>query len=246
MLLTLSLILGSLVLLRLKAGQEEAQALEQLRDQVETLAPTEAAEPGIRWTGEEMLAAYGPLHAENPDLFGWLSIEGTRIDYPVMHTPLEPQKYLHRDFNGEETYGGLPFLDGQNGPDSHQLLIYGHNMANGSMFHDLFQYGSQAFRDAHPVIRLDTLYGSHEFEVVGAFYDRVYRKTDPVFKFDQFRRAEDPEQYRQAVDHYREKFLYDTGIVPQYGETLLALVTCAYHVEDGRFVVIARQKAPSP
>ena len=250
--LLLFLVLGTLTLGRLLGQEKEAQALEQLQEQVNqetetSPAPTLPEETGIQWTGDSMLSRYAPLHAENPDLFGWLSIDGTRIDYPVMHTPQEPRKYLHRDFGGQEAYAGLPFLDEANGPDSHQLLIYGHNMANGSMFHDLFQYASRDFWEAHREISLDTLYGSHEFEVVAAFYDRVYLKTDEVFKFYQFNRAETEGEYREAVDYYRANSLYDTGITPEYGDQLLALVTCAYHVEDGRFVVIARQKkTPDP
>ena len=147
--LGLALAFGLLGLYRQERLKGEQALLEQLSEAVGT-APGAAAEE----EPPRMLPGYAGLYQENPDLFGWLRIEGTRIDYPVMHSPEEPEKYLHRDFSGREAFAGTPFLDGRNTAESDQLLIYGHNMANGTMFHDLFQYGSREFWENHPTIRL--------------------------------------------------------------------------------------------
>lgn len=189
-----------------------------------------------------ILPQYTELYDQNPDLFGWLKIEGTKIDYPVMHAPTEREKYLHANFEGEYSYAGTPFLDETCTADSDNLLIYAHNMPNGSMFRDLLKYQEKNFWQAHPVIVFNTLYEEQEFEVLAAFYDRVYYSTETVFKFYQFIDAEDQEAYDYAVSQFKEKSLYDTGVEASCGDRLITLVTCAYHTDNGRFVVVAKKK----
>lgn len=190
---------------------------------------------------EHMLPQYSHLYAENNDMFGWLRIDDTRIDYPVMYTPEDPEKYLHTDFSGKNSFSGTPFLDGATSFDSDQLLIYAHNMKNGTMFRDLYKYENRDFWEEHPYIYLDTLYDQYTFEVMAVLYDKVYYKTDECFKFYQFIDADDQQKYEEAVGYYKEHALYDTGVTARYGDQLLCLVTCAYQTEDGRFLVVARK-----
>ena len=203
----------------------------------ETTVPTEP-EP----TEPVMLAKYAPLYEQNHDLFGWLRIDGTVIDYPVMHTPTDPEKYLHTNFKREYSFGGIPFIDANCSADSDNLLIYGHNMLDGSMFRSLPKYESKSYWQAHPTIHFDTLYEEGEYEVLAAFYDRVYYTYEDCFKFYQFIDAADEADFNNAISNFRSKALYDTGVTAAYGDKLITLVTCAYHVEDGRFVVVARKK----
>lgn len=190
-----------------------------------------------------ILPQYEQLHQQNPEFFGWLTIPGTRIDYPVMYSPEEPQKYIHADFSGNYSYPGTPFLDGHCEQNSENYIIYGHNMLDGSMFRSLMKYENKAYWEKHPTIQFNTLYEEGEYEVLAAFYDKVYKKTDDVFKFYQFINAADQADFDAAMAAYREKQLYDTGVTAQYGDQLLTLVTCAYHTENGRFVVVARRAA---
>lgn len=189
-----------------------------------------------------ILPQYAPLYEQNTDLFGWVTIEDTVIDYPVMHTPDDPEKYLHANFDGEYSYGGVPFIDASCTADSDNLLIYGHNMLNGSMFRSLMKYQEKTYWEKHPTIRFNTLYEEQEYEVLAAFYDRVYYQTETVFKFYQFIDAEDEADFDNAISQFREKALYDTGVEAAYGDQLITLVTCAYHTDNGRFVVVARRK----
>lgn len=211
-------------------------------DTQDALAPEETRPPETEPAEPEMLAKYVPLYEQNPDLFGWLRIDGTVIDYPVMHTPADPEKYLHTNFAGEYNFAGIPFVDGACSPDSDNLLIYGHNMLDGSMFRSLMKYKDEAYWRSHPTIHFDTLYEEGEYEVLAAFYDRVYYSNETCFKFYQFIDAEDAADFDNAVANFRAKALYDTGVTAAYGDKLITLVTCAYHVEDGRFVVVARKK----
>ena len=190
---------------------------------------------------EPMLPQYAPMYSQNTDLFGWINVPGTRINYPVMHTPGDNEKYLHTDFKGQYSFSGTPFLDAGATADSDQLLIYGHNMKNGSMFHDLFKYDNMYFWKEHPTIKLDTLYDQYEFEIMAVVYDRVYYKTEDCFKFYKFIDAENKEEFDEAVAYYKKKALYDTGVTAEYGDQLLVLATCSYHTEDGRLLLIGRK-----
>ena len=121
------------------------------------------------------------LIAENADCIGWLSIDGTSISYPVMYTPSEPQKYLRRSFYGQYSQSGVPFLDGRCSTVGGNLIIYGHNMKNGTMFSDLKKYLNTDFLKAHRTVRLETAGGVFLFTVTEVlktntadpWYDRI-------------------------------------------------------------------------
>lgn len=215
--------------------QTQSLATETVVTEPMETTPTET-EPKV------ILEQYAELYQQNNDLFGWIKIEDTKIDYPVMHAPTEKEKYLHANFQGEYSYPGTPFLDETATADSDNLLIYAHNMPNESMFRHLMKYQEKNFWESHPTITFNTLYEEQEFEVLAAFYDRVYYKTEDVFKFYQFIDAEDEEDYDNAIAQFKDKALYDTGVTAEYGDQLITLVTCAYHTDNGRFVVVARKK----
>jgi sortase B len=184
------------------------------------------------------------MKRDYPDFAGYLNIEGTKIEYPVMYSPDEPEKYLHKDINGKECTEGLPFIDARCSvsPDSDNLIIFGHNMRDGSMFGTLTDYDNKEYCEAHPAICFDTADGSFEYEVMSAFYDRVYYTDEDDFRFYDFIDASDGTDYDKAVRRLIEKSIYDTGVKAEYGDKLITLVTCAYHTENGRFVVIGRRK----
>ena len=105
------------------------------------------------------------LLKQNSDCIGWIYIPGTAVNYPVMHTPANPQKYLRRDFYGNYSQSGVPFLDARCDLESTNLIIYGHNMRNGTMFSDVKNYANTDFRNAHPIIEFETADGVHRFIV---------------------------------------------------------------------------------
>ena len=121
-----------------------------------------------------VLRQYDALWQQNGDLAGWLRIEGVEINYPVMYTPQQPEKYLYRDFYGEQASGGSLFLGQDGGPDGPLVIVFGHHMRDGSMFGDLDEYQREEYAREHPVIRLDTLTEEREYEVIAAFRSRVY------------------------------------------------------------------------
>lgn len=226
-----------------EAETETAAAPRQKATEAPTVSavPTETTIP--QETEAEVLPIFQDMAVENPDMAGWISIEDTKLNYPLMYAPDEPEKYLHKDFQGEFSIEGLPFIDESCTlePASDNLLIYGHNMANGTMFHCLLNYEQKTYWEAHPVILMSTLYEQNEYEIIAALYDRIYFTSDTCFKFYQFIDAADEDAYNEAITYFKEHSLYDTGVTAQYGDKLITLVTCAYHVDNGRFLVVAKE-----
>ena len=145
--------------------KEDFAAVAEIAELPMTEAPAESvtdaetetsAEPTERPAAERNIQA---LITENADCIGWLSIDGTNISYPVMHTPSDPQKYLRRNFYGKYSQSGVPFLDGRCDLQSSNLIIYGHNMRNGTMFSDLKKYLNTDFLNSHRTVRLETADG---------------------------------------------------------------------------------------
>lgn len=191
---------------------------------------------------QELLDVYNVMKQSNPDFAGYLHIEGTELAYPVMYSPKDPEKYLNKDINGLECDGGLPFIDTRCSlnPDSDNVLIYGHNMKDGSMFSSLISYQDKSYYWTHPVIRFDKPGELREYRVMSVFYDRVYFADEKdVFKFYDFIDASDKDEFDKAVNSIIKKSVYNTNVTAEYGDKLITLVTCAYHTNNGRFVVVA-------
>ena len=164
----------------LKKQQKEKDdfaAVSQIAEPAVTAAQTES-EPTEQPAAERNIQA---LIAENADCIGWLSIDGTNISYPVMHTPSDPQKYLRRNFYGKYSQSGVPFLDGRCDIQSTNLIIYGHNMRNGTMFSNLKRYMDGDFLNAHRTVKFETADGVQTFTVAEVrrtntadpWYDRI-------------------------------------------------------------------------
>ena len=139
-------------------------SVSQLAEPTVTAEQTESeqAEPTEEPAAERNISA---LIAANTDCIGWISIDGTNISYPVMHTPNDPQKYLRRSFHGQYSQSGVPFLDWRCSTDGGNRIIYGHNMKNGTMFSDLKKYLNTDFLNAHRTVKFETADGVQTFTV---------------------------------------------------------------------------------
>lgn len=153
----------------LSARQKEKEDFEELAELVQ-ITPPEPIKPDetpalIDDEPEETLRDLSELFAENDECIGWLCIPDTAVNYPVMYTPNAPQKYLRRNFYGEYSQSGVPFLDYRCSPDSGDLLIYGHNMKNGTMFSDLKKYLDADFLSSHQTIELQIANSLYRYTV---------------------------------------------------------------------------------
>ena len=182
----------------------------------------------------------------NPDFAGWLRIDETSIDYPVMRDPEEADFYLHHDFEKKESKSGIPYLAKDCTPDSDSLLIYAHNMKNGTMFSGLINYSEEAYYQEHPVIEFDTLQGNGTYAILAVFREKVhFQDEQDVFRYYNYCGDLTEIEFNTYVETIKEISLYNTGRTAVYGQQLLALSTCSYHTENGRFVVVAVKENPN-
>lgn len=176
------------------------------------------------------------LVSRNSDCIGWLSIENTAVDYPVMHTPDWPQKYLRRNFYQQYSDSGVPFLDYRCTLDSDNLIIYGHNMRNGTMFSSLKEYLNDGRLSSNPTILLETEDGAHEFTI---FAVACVDKLDSWYSFIN---AESEDDFNEAVQRIVQNAYYTNGDAPEYGDRLLTLSTCYGSTRSSRLIIIAKEE----
>ena len=176
------------------------------------------------------------LVSRNSDCIGWLSIENTAVDYPVMHTPDWPQKYLRRNFYQQYSDSGVPFLDYRCTLDSDNLIIYGHNMRNGTMFSALKDYLNDGHPASHPTILLETEDGAHEFKIFAVV------SVDKLDTWYSFIDAESEDAFNEAVQRIIQNAYYTNGDAPEYGDRLLTLSTCYGSTRSSRLIIIAREE----
>ena len=176
---------------------------------------------------QEVLPVYRDLYEQNPDLIGWLTIDGTDIDLPVVQTPGNNEYYLRRGFDRLYATGGTLFMDEHCSIDpdapTANWLIYGHNMADGSMFGQLTRYRSEDFYKTHTTFTFNTIYETAAWQVVAALDTTLGADELPYYTFFD---ADTKLEWQQRVDAITALSLYDTGVTPAYGQQLLVLSTC--------------------
>ena len=190
----------------------------------------------------DVLNEYKTLYNKNKKLIGWLKIDDTIIDYPVMQTS-NNEYYLDHNFNQEKDNNGSIFMDAEcvAYPRSQNLILYGHHMKSGKMFGDLEKYASEAYYRDHSIIKFDTIYEKSVYQVMYVFRTRVLKENEIAFKYYQFIEANSGEEFNSYMNEMAEMSLYDTGLTAEYGDELLTLSTCDHSQTDGRFVVVAKR-----
>ncbi|MCM1376459.1 MAG: class B sortase [Muribaculum sp.] len=254
---------GVILIYRYRADRQSQKTVEALRASAEsygqtpteadptdapafptaTPAPSLSPAPTPQPTPQPVENPYQDAFLANEDMAAWLVIPDTPVDYPVMWTPRDENYYLRRGFDGKKNQNGCLILDTDSciDPLTTNLIIHGHNMKSGAMFGELEHYREESFFQDHREMQLHTREGIRTYEVVAVFLSQVYRKTDQVFKFYQFFQADTEEEFDDFYENIKAMSLYDTGVTASYGDHFLTLSTCAYHVEQGRFVVVARE-----
>lgn len=174
----------------------------------------------------------------NPDVVGYLTIEGTNVDYPVLQSKYSPNFYLKHDIyknpiiHGELYIGEHCSIDVPNS----NLVIYGHNMKDGSYFKDLIKYTDRNFYENHKIINLETLYDVSDYEIVSVFI------TEPKdFDYHLYNDFENEEEFQAFFEKAKTFELYDIDVEVTMEDEFIILSTCEYTKEDGRFVVMAKK-----
>ena len=222
-------------------GEEQTEAFEQIAEVVEEAPESEPASGDTPVSeGEDVLAKYRELYLQNEDMVGWIAIDGTKLNYPVMQTKNNPNFYLKKNFEKEYSDLGVPYI--QENCDilnSDNLIIYGHHIKGGKMFGALESYKSKSFYEKHKTIQFDTLTEQAEYEIVAVFKTVAYRAEG--YRYYDFVNAETEEAFAEYVAKCKELALYDTGVSAEYGDKLITLSTCEYSAQNGRLVVVAKK-----
>lgn len=226
---------------------DEKQSAEAFRNisalvEIETPPADEPQETAPVQPEQTAFEKYAAVYEQNSDFVGWISIDGTNIDYPVMQTIDNPNYYLRRSFEKQYSDYGVPYV--QENCDlefSDNCVLYGHHMNNGTMFADLCKYADEDFYREHKTIRFDTLSGFGEYEVVAAFKTVAY--SEQGFQYYHFTRADSAEDFDAYIAKCKELSFYDTGVSAEYGDKLITLSTCEYSRTNGRMVVVAKKVA---
>ena len=190
----------------------------------------------------DILPEYETLYNKNKKLIGWLKIDDTNIDYPVMQTS-DNTYYLDHNYNQEYDKNGSIFLDYNCSvyPRSTNMIVYGHHMKSGNMFGNLQKYAKESYGKKHSVITFDTVYEKAQYQVMYVFRSQVYNEDDIVFKYYQFIEANSETEFNSYMQEMSALSLYDTGVTAEFGDNLLTLSTCDSSQTDGRFVVVAKR-----
>lgn len=218
----------------------EEEFLAQPEPSVEEQEPkeVETEEPEL-----DILPEYVDLHAQNPEMVGWLNIPDTEIDYPIMQSLESNDYYLQHDFYKNEDKNGCIFLDMRNDYVNRDdnLMIYGHNMRNGMMFGTLKEYLDETYWKNHKRIQFHTLYDKEEYDIIAVCLAKVEYQDEDAFRYYNFLNAEDEATFAEYKSTIEELKVYQDEVDIKYGDKLLTLSTCNNYIEDGRLFLVAKK-----
>ena len=249
---------GIMAMRQYKDTKQSAEAFNAVADLVKP-APTPvltSVEDATGEDGTDTPASYEPapeltaydkyaaVYEQNSDFIGWISVEDTKINYPVMQTPGNRDFYLKHAFDKSYSEYGVPYMQENCKLGlSDNCVIYGHHMQDGSMFADLCKYESEDFYKEHKTIHFDTLAGFGEYEIVCVFKTAAYSADG--FKYYHFVDAADAAEFNSFLSTCQSLALYDTGVSAEYGDKLITLSTCEYSRSNGRMVIVAKLVQPA-
>lgn len=225
------------------AATEPGEELETTPTDPSVLVVPEMVDVINSDTGEtvQILKRYAEVFRQNPHTVGWIQIEGTQVNYPVMQTPDSVNYYLYRDFNRDNNNHGCIYAREQcdiNKP-SDNITIYGHWMRDGSMFGSLQQYKKQEYYEEHPIIIFDTMTERHTYQIIAVF--RTTASVGKGFTYHRFVDAANEAEFMEYVNTCKQLAMYETGYTAQYGDKLITLSTCEYSQTNGRLVIVAKR-----
>ncbi len=214
---------------------EQVQTESPIQTPIVTTGPIKTPKPLV------MQDSFKELYEQNNDLVGWIKVENTDIDYPILQAD-DNSYYMDKDFYKEYSYPGSIFLDFRcdlnNMYQAAHQIVYGHNMKNETMFQQLTKYQDEDFFKENRYINIDTLYGSYVFEVFAAYEMSVsfnYLVTD----------FSDRDKWLEFIEVFQQKSDFETDIVLSRSDVVLTLSTCTNsHKDNMRFVVHARLTDP--
>lgn len=261
---TIALVAGA-VLFFSSSGDDKTVPLVDVSQIPATEPETEPEQKSVLPENWDTLFEYAPspsgitqktknLYHINPDIAGWLKVDGTYVNYPFVIEPENEETqespntyYLHRGLDKEYLFQGTLYMDYRNifGSDeesqSENIVIYGHNMLNDSMFGSLrYYHRDYNFYADNPIIQLNSNYRDYQYVIFG-FIITSGSFGDTDFHYWNMEELDTEDDFNYYVDRIKQNSLVDTGVDVKYGDKLLTLSTCYADVDNSRFIVVARR-----
>ena len=214
-----------------KAKKADPEATQESYEKLKEQVAVDADDPMYRKID------FAAAQATNPDVYAWIWIPGTNIDYPILQSETEDDAYyLNHTIEKKEGLPGTIYTEKYNGKDfsSPVTIVYGHNMKNGSMFADLHKFEDKAFFDANPYVYIYTPDRTLKYHIFSAtpFDDRY------ILGNYNFTSQADFEKY---LDELRSSINGNVNmgvnVLQQTG--ILTLSTCIADSPNERFLVNA-------
>ena len=216
-----------------------------LEDAPELAAATDAGYNDDTAAGSQavVLQEFQPILQQNSNFAGWITIDDTKIDYPIVLTRDGSDYYLHHNFNGEEDINGTLFMDARTDLTnrSTNIIIYGHNMKSGQMFGDLKKFLSEDFFLSHNRLEFDTIYEKGVYEIYAVCLAEVHYRNEKTYRYYNFIQADTQEEFDAFIQNVEQLSVFTREEVPVFGDELLTLSTCNNYTEDGRLFIVARK-----
>ncbi len=215
---------------------EDKKIIEEVQE-YEPVVPEEAP------TKTSKMIKVEELQANNSEVKGWIEIENTSINFPILQGT-DNNYYLTHDYKKDYSWYGSIFLKTESDINNvnSNLIIYGHNMGDNEMFHSLLEYRNKSFYDEHKTINITTENEERKYEIVSAFMSRVFYEDEKnVFRYYNCINFNNDSEYNDYINNVKKIQLYDTGVTANYGEQLITLITCEYSKENGRMVIVAKK-----
>ena len=231
---------------------------EQVSKQLSQLYLDAEDDSEVSENSKEILPSFKKLLEINPDTVGYLKIDGTIIDYPVVKTT-DNDFYLTHDFYKNESRSGTVMMDYRNKvtKDGHSanMILYGHNMQVGTFFATLGEYwrtmydqypeGTKSFYKEHPVIRFDTLYERAEWKIFGFGIYNVAESRGEVFGYNLKYDFTSEDDFNDYIINIMDRSDIFTDVDLKYGDDILTLSTCYWPYENSgntvRLAIFARK-----
>ena len=237
-LISVSIYSGNKLLTYYIESEREEAEVEKIQEIVKV---TNQSEPQISYD-EKIKMAFSELTDINDEFVGWIKIEGTQIDYPVLKAK-DNSFYLDKNIYKEYSKYGSIFMDMNNimEPRSSNLIIYGHHMKDGKMFGDLMKYVDEDFYREHKYIEFNTLSDIAKYEIISVFKTSVYGSMSNEFPYYSYMDFGDEGEFISYLSEIKRLGLYDIESDAKFGDNLITLSTCEYTLENGRLVIVARR-----
>ena len=242
MIIIIYIILVLLIIISIIYILKELYWKKQAINETKIIDTIEIDEKKITKESSKKILQVRSLKQENQDVVGFLEIENTNISYPVVQGK-DNEFYMTHNYKKEKSKNGAIFLDKNYdwNIESNNLLIYGHNLNNGTMFQELLKYEDEDYYKKHPIILFTSEDEEEKYKIISVFKSKVYNKQDNVFKYYFFINPKTKEEYNNYIENIKKLSIYNIEDTAIYGEKLITLSTCSYHVKDGRFVIVGKE-----